>query len=76
MNLTDAEYVMLCEKIQAVTLRNFSHTMQHIEATLNISRSSESAMDRNLHFAIRGAILQHGKNLKNDVLAELDILNE
>lgn len=55
-----------------VTKRNFAHTMQYIESTLNISRYSPEIKDRELHFLIRGAILQHGKNLKEDIITEFE----
>ena len=69
LSLQDAGYEELMEDIREIKHRNFTNTMLFLEEKLNIKRFPTNERDKAIHYVLRGAIIHHGRNLTNDIVA-------
>jgi len=58
----------LPEEVKTLWMQNFSHTLAFLEAKLGINAQSSKPKDKDLHYLIKGALYEMGRNLTTDLM--------
>ncbi len=62
----------LPEDVKTIWMQNFSHTLAFLEAKLGIDAQSRKPKDKDLHYLIKGALYEMGRNLTTDLMNHIE----